>query len=233
LGPRPFGLDDGRRAVVRFSTSAAGNLDARLDDRSGLEARRHALVDGPWVALRQVHGARVRTVRRLDEAPAVAGSEGDGLVTDLSGVVLSVNSADCAPVALVGRGGVVAAVHAGWRGLVAGVIEQAVTAMRSLRSGAIDAWLGPCIHPECYEFSPADLAAVAERYGVGVGARTAKGALALDLPTVVAAALGRVDVSLVGSADICTACGGSGFYSHRARGDEARHALAVWIDEPT
>jgi copper oxidase (laccase) domain-containing protein len=147
-------------------------------------------------------------------------------------VVLSVNVADCAPVALVSRQGVVAAVHAGWRGVAAGVIERAVADMRSLGAVDIEACLGPCIHPECYEFGKDDLDLLRAQWGGAIVGRTSSGELALDLPMAVAGALGRAEVALVASADRCTACGGADFYSHRARHDEGRHALAVWIEGP-
>ncbi len=162
----------------------------------------------------------------------VTGSEADGLVTTRADVVLSVNVADCAPVALVSRQGVVAAVHAGWRGVAAGVIERAVADMRSLGAIDIEACLGPCIHPECYEFGVDDLDLLRAQLGGAIAGRTSSGAPALDLPMAVAGALGRAGVALVESADRCTACGGADLYSHRARHDDGRHALVVWIEGP-
>jgi copper oxidase (laccase) domain-containing protein len=90
--------------------------------------------------------------------------------------------------------------------------------------------LGPCIHPECYEFGPADLDLMAERFGPAVRSRAATGAPALDLPIAVARALGGVGVALADGFDACTACDGVRFYSHRARQDAGRHALTVRID---
>jgi purine-nucleoside/S-methyl-5'-thioadenosine phosphorylase / adenosine deaminase len=154
------------------------------------------------------------------------------LVTDKTGLLLSVNVADCAPVAIVSQQNVVAAVHAGWKGVEAGVIEATVEAMRALGARELSAWLGPCIHDECYEFGTDDLDGLVQRYGPGVRSRTRSGAPALDLPMAVAAALGGAGVPLAGAADSCTACDGARFYSHRARGDQGRHALAVWIEPP-
>jgi len=225
-------------ARSRFTLRDAGDLRA-FPAAPGLADRRARTVALPWRAVRQVHGAAVAVIDGDESAGGTDAADGDGteapveadaLVTDRTGVVLSVNVADCAPVAIVSRQHVVAAVHAGWKGVQAGVIEAAVEAMRAL--GAVDlvAWLGPCIHPECYEFGADDLAALVERYGRALADRTAGGAPALDLPMAVAAALGGVGVTLVGAADACTACDPTRFYSHRARGDTGRHALAVWIE---
>jgi copper oxidase (laccase) domain-containing protein len=135
--------------------------------------------------------------------------------------------ADCALVALASPEGVVAAAHAGWSGLVAGVIERTVETMRSVGADRIVAYRGPCIGPECYEFSEPDLDRVAARLGEGVRARTRNGRPALDIPAAVAAALSASGVELAGESATCTACSPVHF-SHRAHGDTGRQAVAVW-----
>jgi copper oxidase (laccase) domain-containing protein len=129
------------------------------------------------------------------------------------GAVLSVLTADCAPVALVAPGAV-AAVHAGWRGIAAGVLEAAVKELRRRSRGPIQAVLGPCIHPGCYEFSAADLDPLAARLGPEVAGRTSTGALALDVPRSVKLALAGAGVTDVTDVDVCTACSADHF-SHR------------------
>ncbi|MBV8986556.1 MAG: polyphenol oxidase family protein [Acidimicrobiia bacterium] len=191
-----------------------------------VEARRRAVKDAQWTWLRQVHGDTVVTVT----APADgAGSKADASVTDRADCVLAVLTADCAPVALVGTGGVVGAVHAGWRGLSAGVIERAVDAARALGATDLRAVLGPCIRPECYEFGAADLDAVAAALGDGVRAVTAAGRPALDVPSAVAAALERAGVTQLEDLGACTACSDD-YFSWRARGELARQAMVVWRD---
>jgi polyphenol oxidase len=141
---------------------------------------------------------------------------------------LAVLSADCATVALASREGVFAAAHVGWRGLVAGVVERALGAMRSLGATEISAGLGPCIHACCYGFAAPELDAVARRYGDRVRALTARGEPALDLPQAVHSALAVGEAQLVVDLDRCTACE-SGSFSYRARRDEGRQALFVWL----
>ncbi|KAB2959206.1 MAG: polyphenol oxidase family protein, partial [Thermoanaerobaculia bacterium] len=95
--------------------------------------------------LRQVHSARVL------EAAAGACGEGDALVTGRAGVAATVATADCVPV-LLAVPGAVAAVHAGWRGVVAGVVPAALERVRERGDLArAVAWIGPSIGPCCYE----------------------------------------------------------------------------------
>jgi YfiH family protein len=187
------------------------------------EGRRRALHAGTWAWLRQVHGADVHVVR----APgAVQGAPGDALVTGVAGVALAVFTADCAPVALASPEGVVGLVHAGWRGLDAGVIEAAAEAMRGLGASRLEAALGPCIRAECYEFGPAELDRLAGRWGPSVRGRTAAGRPALDLPAAVSVALQRSGAELVVDAAACTACSDE-WFSYRGRGDLARQATLL------
>lgn len=207
-----------------------------------MDARRRSVVDRRWAWMRQVHGAGVLTV-----APGrdVAGEEGDALVAPPppstrpggrglpagSGVeeapALAVFTADCAPLALASPEGVMAAVHAGWRGLAAGVVAAAADAMRRAGATTLTGALGPCIHAECYEFGSAELAVVEQAVGGPVGAATRDGRRALDLPAAVQRAADRAGVEVVFISPTCTACSAEHF-SHRARKDSGRQALVVW-----
>ena len=191
-----------------------------------VEARRRAVVDAPWTWLRQVHGDTVVTVAGPG---AGAGTKADAAVTREPGSALAVLTADCAPIALLSPEGVLAVVHAGWRGLLAGVVERAVQTARSLGATELRALLGPCIHAECYQFGPGDLDAVAGRFGGSVRSVTADGQAALDIPAAVRTALRGTGVDTVDDVDVCTACSDDHF-SWRARGEVARQALVVWRD---
>lgn len=221
-----FALGDGRTARARFTTAADGDL-AVVRPGPALDARRLALSPRPWSWLHQVHGAGVVAVTRPGER---AGADADAAVTAASDTLLAVHTADCAPIALVADEGVVAAVHAGWRGLAAGVVDAALDRMRALGAGTTRAVLGPCIHAPCYEFGADDLDTVVARCGDAARGVTATGRPALDLPAAVRAALDRAGVRLVGGDAPCTACDPR-FFSHRARGDTGRQALLVWIEE--
>lgn len=206
-----------------FDTANAGY--ARGDDPANVDENRGrigAALGGrgsdpaEWICLHQVHGARVYP---SDVAGPTAGRpapEADAAVSTESDAVLSVLTADCAPVALVAPG-VVGAVHAGWRGVLAGVLEAAVAEVRRRSDGPITAVLGPCIHPECYEFAAADLERIAARLGPEVAGETAGGQLALDLPVAVALALTEAGVTDITDIGVCTACSADHF-SHRRDG---------------
>jgi YfiH family protein len=179
----------------------------------------------------QVHGSDVVVVgdQRGDVDAALARCAGpaDALITASPEVGLTVLVADCAPVALASPEGIFAAVHAGWKGVRAGVVEHAVAAMRELGASSVTGVRGPSIRPCCYEFSEADLEGVVARYGAAVQGRTTSGAPSLDLPAAVSAALAGSGAAERAGVDECTACG-TGYFSHRARRDSGRQALLVW-----
>jgi YfiH family protein len=161
---------------------------------------------------------------------AHAGEEADAAVTTAPGAALVIRTADCAPVALLSDVAVGLA-HAGWRGLVGGVVERTVEAMRALGAGDVTARIGPCIGPAAYEFGSTDLDAVADRYGDGVRTTASTGGPSLDLAAGVAAALERCGAHLEGDTPRCTARGADTYFSHRARAEAGRQASFVWLDQ--
>ena len=183
----------------------------------------HELGDAPdalgWAWVRQVHGATVVDV----DAPG-GGADADALVTT-SDVSLVVLAADCAPIALV-AGGAVAAVHCGWRGLLAGTVDAAVRRVRERGREPVRAVVGPCISPEHYEFGAEELAQMTRRLGPSVAARTETGALALDLRAGVGVALASAGVDDRTDVDVCTYASADHF-SHRRDGVTGRQALIV------
>jgi polyphenol oxidase len=215
-----------------FDTANAGY--ARGDDPANVDENRGriaAALGGPgsdpadWISLHQVHGARVYPADRFPSGtPRIPGGptagkpapQADAAVSTGANAVLSVLTADCGPVALVAPG-VVGAVHAGWRGILAGVIEGAVAEVRQRTTGPVRAVLGPCIHPECYEFSATDLDPIAARLGPEVAGTTADGQPAFDLPRAVQLALTGAGVTDITDVGVCTACSADHF-SHRRDG---------------
>jgi YfiH family protein len=208
-------------ADVRWTAREDGDLGTAADD--GVSARRAAVHPGPWAWAHQVHG---RTVHLVDAPGAVAGADGDGLVTGAPGVAMAVFTADCAPVAFASPEGVVGIAHAGWRGVECGVLEATADAMRRLGATRLEAALGPCIRAECYEFGEADLSRLEALLGPSVRARTSAGRPALDLAAAVGVALGRAGVELAADHGACTACSDE-WFSFRARCDAGRQATLV------
>lgn len=183
------------------------------------------MLDRPWSWLRQVHGSDVVVV---DRPGGRAGATADAAVSADAGAALAVLVADCAPVAFASAESVIGVAHAGWRGLLGGVVEATVAAMRGLGASAVDAALGPCIHAECYEFGAPDLDLIVDRLGPGVRAEDKAGRPALDLPAAIRVVLERSGVELRFDADVCTSCSPR-HYSHRAAGDVERQAAVVWL----
>lgn len=200
------------------------------DDPAAVAANRARVaaaagLPGPaaWVWLRQVHGAGVHRA----DAPTSASAppEADAAVTTRVGLPLAVTTADCAPVVLAAPAAV-AVVHAGHRGLVAGVLEATVGRLRDAGARRIEAFLGPCIRPARYEFGRDDLARVVARLGPGVAGTTRDGRPALDVPAAVRAALARVGVDAVHDCGVCTAGSGDHF-SHRRDGPTGRQVTVA------
>lgn len=208
-------------ARIRCSTSADGDFHLEANPVA-LQHRRQAFMPGPWTQLDEVHGTAVRVIDRPGDLDAAVG---DAAVTGCLGAVLAVWVGDCAPVVLVGEKGIVGVVHAGWRGALAGVLDRALDAMQSMGAGAVKAYLGPCVHPCCYEFGELDLQPFSERLGASVVGRTTWGTMSLDMPAVVSLLLHQRQVPMTKLGG-CTACSGGRWFSHR-RGDRGRHVMAV------
>jgi YfiH family protein len=210
------------------------NLARNVGDEPGRVAENRARVAaraglGPpetWRWLDQVHGA---TVVVADEPPEVVPPlvQADASVTTTRGRVLALLTADCAPVVLASDDSV-AVVHVGWRGLVAGVLEAAVGALRARGHGRVRAFVGPCIRPERYEFGARDLADVEAALGARVGARTLDGRPALDIPAAVGVVLVRAGVEDVEDSRLCTAASPE-LFSHRRDGVTGRQATLAWL----
>jgi YfiH family protein len=183
---------------------------------------------GPAVAhtwLRQQHGSAVVVVGAPGDR---SGAAADAAVSEACDTPLTIRTADCAPVALYSSNGMIGAVHAGWHGLVAGVVPACIAAMRERGGRDLHAIVGPCIHPECYEFGRDDLARVVATVGDAATGVTASGAPAMDLAAAVGSALRAGDVIVDEIVDQCTACRPGDYFSHRARRERARHVMVVW-----
>lgn len=213
---------DDDAAAVRTNWERALHVlrSAGVDPSAGVEGI-------AW--LYQVHGADARVVS-FDDLPGPGpGAEGDALVTSEVGLPLSVMGADCASVALVAPGAV-AAVHAGWRGLAAGVIGAAVDRLRDVGAraggGDVRAVLGPCIRVGAYEFGSGPLEDLVHRFGPSVRGVTRDGAPAFDLPAAVRSELARAGVADLDDVEICTATSPD-YFSHRRDARTGRQAMIV------
>jgi len=218
-----FELPGAGRAL--FTARAEGNLSSTQGDSSesgerAREALRARTGARRLARARQVHGSDVHVWTaespREDEGELV----GDGHVTAVPSLGLTVLTADCMPVAL-GSAGAVAMLHAGWRGLAGGVLEHGVEALEDAGgAGAIVAILGPCAGACCYEVGPE----VHEAFGLHPGA-----ARNLDLRAIARERLVGAGVSEIVDVRACTICD-ERFFSHRREGTRAgRQGGVAWF----
>lgn len=208
------------------------NLAAHVgDDPAAVRANRAQLrstlqLPGEPVWLRQVHGVNV-----IDAARAPAESEADGAFATQPGAVCVVLTADCLPVFLCDRAGTrVAVLHAGWRGLAAGVIEQGVQALQ-VAGPALLAWLGPAIGPQAFEVGPEVRDAFVRHDAQAANAfRTRRGDRYLaDIYSLARQRLVRLGVEAVHGGGFCTATDHARFYSYRRDGACGRMASLIWL----
>lgn len=201
------------------------------DDPAAVRENRHraaaALGFPPerLVFMEQVHGDEVVVVDEPVEAPPTC----DALVTTRPGLCLAVLVADCVPVVLADPdAGVLAAVHAGRRGVQSGVVSRAVETMCGLGAapGRIRARLGPAVCGSCYEVPPAMQAEVTA-VAPAAGATTASGTTGLDLRSGLVEVLGRVGVADAGAVGPCTR-EEPALYSYRREARTGRFAGFVW-----
>jgi YfiH family protein len=159
----------------------------------------------PIATVRQVHGTDVATA---DDA----GTEADAVVAGRRGIAVGIVTADCVPALLVApRAGAVAAVHAGWRGAAAGVLEAALARLRAdfgIPPADVEAVLGPAIGPCCYRVGPEVEAAFVARSGKTTAAAWRRDGehLLLDMRLAARLLLAAAGVGGVESVGPCTAC---------------------------
>jgi YfiH family protein len=193
---------------------------ARLQSAIGCADRARS-----WV--HQVHGG---DVLRCDGS-FESGGKADALVTEEAERLLSVRVADCAPVLMASDDGrIVAAVHAGWRGVLADVVTSAAAQMRCPAS-AIAAAIGPCIGFDAFEVGPEVLEAFDSEFGFDAPVRrggSEKGFI--DLRGALSIQLRRIGVNRIDTTDRCTFTRADEFFSHRRdKGVTGRMAAIIAV----
>lgn len=222
-----------RRRGASLPPYAQGNLGDHVgDDVAHVAANRAALAEQigvPLHWLRQVHGAIC-----ADAANSPLGCIADASFTRKTRLGCVVLTADCLPLLLAAQdGSVAAAVHAGWRGLAAGVIEAALAHMDTPGSRLM-AWLGPAIGPTAYEvgamvrdaFVTEDVAAAACFVSLAP-----PGKYLCDLYGLARLRLQRLGCTQIYGGDLCAHTDAERFYSHRREGVCGRFASAVWLED--
>ncbi len=191
--------------------------------------RLHALLPAEPRWLKQVHGTVVAKADMIVEPV-----EADAAVSFTAGMVCAVLTADCLPVLFCNRQGTrVAAAHAGWRGLAAGVLEAAAAAMQCPSSDIL-AWLGPAIGPQAFEVGEEVREAFVRDLPAAAGAFAPRqsGKWLADIYELARLRLARAGVREVYGGGLCTYSDSERFYSYRRDKATGRMAALVWLGDP-
>ena len=201
------------------------DADAALENRRQLEAALQLPSAPRW--LRQVHGIEVVREPGFDEP------EADAAVTSIPGTVLAILTADCLPVVFAAKDGdEIAAAHAGWPGLSAGMLEATVAAMGT-PGPRLRAWIGPAAGPRRYEIGEdvrARFLAHDPRAATAFVA-TRPGHWLVDLFAIARMRLvdAGIDPAHVHGGGVCTISDPARFFSHRRDQRTGRMATLAWI----
>lgn len=225
---REGGVSGGPHTGLNLGRNCGDDPVAVAENRRRLAEHLSLPAAPEW--LHQVHGTRVLSLPHQQLEP-----EADGVFTTRANVVCAVQSADCLAVLFCDRdASVVAAAHAGWRGLCAGVLESTVAAL-PVTPDRLMAWIGPAIGPEAFEvgaevreaFIAVDPAA-APCFRPGLRPDKYYG----DLFALARQRLARAGVTQVYGGGVSTHADSARFYSFRRDGVCGRMAALIWIEDP-
>lgn len=228
--PNVHALVTTRCGGISVAPYASFNLADHVGDAAAAVAenrrRLRTLLPSEPVWLQQVHGTRC-----IDASDAPARSVADASFSRRPGVVCAVLTADCLPILLCDEGGtIVAAAHAGWRGLAAGIIEATVAAM-GVAPARLLAWLGPAIGPQSFEVGADVRTAFLDHDPAAADAfvTRANGKWLCDLYRLATSRLGKLGVCRITGADFDTRRDAARFFSYRRDGTTGRMASLIWI----
>lgn len=236
--PGVHALSTWRGGGVSKGVYASLNLAAHVgDDPRAVAENRRRLVHAAQLPaepawLNQVHGTAVADLD-IPSSGSIAGNRPgeDAAVTREPGRICAILTADCVPVVLAAAdGSAVAAAHAGWRGLAAGVLAATLRAL-AVHPDNVIAWIGPCIGPAAYEVGD-DVrdAMLAALPGVAGAFRpNARGRFMADLPMMTRLQLHGLGVKRVFGGSECTLADPNRYFSHRRDGPAGRQATLAWL----
>jgi polyphenol oxidase len=220
-GPRPYG-----------GFNLGGHVGDDPHDVSSNRQRLQSVLPNQPVWLEQVHGTQVVTLTGTDD-PVMPVA--DAVMTSVPGVVCGIMTADCLPVLVADRlGRVVGAAHAGWRGLLQGVLEALVAQMLAQtqsRASDLMVWLGPAIGPAAFEVGDDVRTAFLDVMPDASGKFQARGQgkWLADLPGLACCRLNNLGIHAVTQSGLCT-YQSDDYYSYRREKVTGRMASMVWID---
>ena len=212
---------------LNLGAHVGDHAEAVAENRRRLRTTARLPAEPVWLS--QQHGTNVLDLDGAHDAAAGA----DASFTHRPGRVCAILTADCLPVLLASDSGAgVAAAHAGWRGLAAGVIEATVRAL-ALPPQSLLAWLGPGIGPGHFEIGAEVREALlhADPQAEGAFERNAGGRYMADLAALARRRLERLGIARIYGGDACTFTAPQDYFSYRRDGRTGRQASLVWLEK--
>lgn len=225
-----IGKNESSRKIIHAFTCRSGGALEPLEKLVERVRRAWKLKD--IITVKQVHGTEVLLIRGGEtDAGDYRKVEADAIITETPDIAVAVRTADCVPILLAAGDKAVAAVHGGWRGIIAGVIENTVMKLRTEMSAdlqSMTAAIGPHIGSCCYEVGDDVAEKFKSRFGVGVIKNGVSGKKVLDLALSARTALmeAGLEESNIDILRICTKCNPQWFYSFRRDGKPCGRQLS-------
>ncbi|WP_027159622.1 peptidoglycan editing factor PgeF [Methylobacter luteus] len=220
---RTGGVSSGGFASLNPATHVGDNVEAVRQNRQIIKAMLGLPAEPVW--LEQIHSNKA-----IDAAKSQSLEQADASYADKPGVVCAVLTADCLPLLVCNTGGNrIAAIHAGWRGLLSGVIGNTVAAMGNQD---LLVWLGPAIGPACFEVGAEVREAFIEKSAEFATAfkECGNGKWLADIYQLARVDLASLGIDRIYGGHFCTVTDHDRFYSYRRDKETGRMATLIWRD---
>jgi YfiH family protein len=220
---RMGGLSQGAFQSLNPALHVNDDLETVLHNRKAISQMLNLPAEPVW--LEQIHSDRV-----IKAGQGIKLEKADASYTDQAGVVSVVMTADCLPVLLASRDGTkIAAIHAGWRGLLAGIISNTAAKFKAVDTMA---WLGPAIGPDCFEVGSevkSSFVSKSVEFSCAFKQISEQKCLA-DIYQLATIELAMLGITQVYGGGFCTVTDRQRFYSYRRDGETGRMATLIWRD---
>jgi purine-nucleoside/S-methyl-5'-thioadenosine phosphorylase / adenosine deaminase len=227
---RISGESQGIYAGLNLAQHVGDDPQTVEQNRRQLLAALHLSNEPFW--LNQVHQATVlNTSTQKNSLEGSVAPNADASFSLQANCVCAVMTADCLPVLICNsQGNKVSAVHAGWRGLAEGVIENTVAALNE-RPGRLMAWLGPAIGPQAFEVGEEVRHAFVEKFAQAEAAfiQNRPGHYLADIYQLARLVLSSAGVKAIYGGEYCTFNDANHFYSYRRDGTTGRQVSLIWF----
>ena len=223
---RVGGVSESPFNTLNLATHVGDNLDSVMQNRAIISSELELPTEPVW--LEQIHSDRA-----IEAIHRPMPEQADASYTSKIGVVCAVLTADCLPLLICSNdGSQVAAVHAGWKGLLAGVVTKTIKALEKVSSHnqGYMVWLGPAIGPNCFEVGAEVRDDFVRKY---LGNESAFVQLSSDKWLADIYHLARIELTKIGVNDVyssaaCTFTENESYYSYRRDGQTGRMASLIW-----